>query len=136
MKTFAIKPFFDFRDATWPSEVVVDLPSKAEITVEQYANFVYFHIHYDPAITTTVKREVCLIVAGENVPTSYLHVGTLVPYLSVEEGGNVAEPAEEVELQIPTETEFYSNYNVINVYVGPEPATKVPLAAWSFGRDK
>ncbi len=29
MQTFAIKPFFDFRDESWPSEVSVDLPSKS-----------------------------------------------------------------------------------------------------------
>lgn len=138
MKTFAVKPFFDFRDDSWPSEVSIDLPSKATVTVEQYANFVYFHVHYNPAMETVVKRTVFLIVVGETIPDAYEHIGTLVPFLSVEEGGPVAEPDEEIPPEIGplTEEDFYNNYRIINVYIAPETPAKLPLAAWSFGRGK
>ena len=138
MQTFAIKPLFDFRDESWPSEVSVDLPSKSTVSVEQYANFVYFHVHYNPAMETIVKRTVCLIVAGEAIPDAYEHIGTLVPFLSVDEGGEVAEQGDEPPTEIGplTEEDFYSNYRIINVYIAPETPAKLPLAAWSFGRDK
>ena len=135
MKSFTIKPFFDMRDEKWPFETVVDLPQGATLTAEQFVNFVYWHIHFNPSFNQTVKRRVVLAVAGELVPKDYEHIGTLLPYIEPEVSEE--EPSESATdlAELPTEEDFYSNYRLINVYIAPEFTTKAPLKSWSFGKD-
>ena len=135
MKSFTIRPFFDMRDKDWPVETLIDLPQGATLTVEQFANFVYWHIHYNPDFKTILKRSVILAVAGQAVPDNYEHVGTLLPYTESESAeGETVERVED-DFQIPSEEEFYESYRVINAYIAPEQAAKVPLKSWSLGKD-
>jgi hypothetical protein len=138
MKTFSIKPFFDMRDKSWPSEVAIELPQGAQIAVEQFANFVYWHIHFNPEVKTTIKRTVILAVAGDIIPDAYQYIGTLLPYIEPDatddDTQSSNEPSESDALEMPTEEEFYENYRLINVYAAPEPAAKIPLQGWSLGK--
>lgn len=136
MKTFTIKPFFDMRDKSWPVEASIDVPQGTKVSVEQFANFVYWHLHFNPDVKTTVKRLVVLVVAGELVPDKYEYIGTLLPYIEPElsDDATDSEPSESGELEMPTEEEFYDNYRLINVYAAPEPAAKLPLQGWAFGK--
>ena len=135
MKSFTIRPFFDMRDKDWPVEALIDLPQGATLTVEQFANFVYWHIHYDPDYKTVVKRSVILATTGQQVPDNYEHVGTLIPYTESEGAEGETIEQTESDFQVPSEEEFYDTYRLINAYIAPEPTAKALLKSWSFGKD-
>ena len=135
MKTFTIRPFFNMQDKDWPVEAVIDLPQGATFTVEQFANFVYWHIHYNPNFKTLVKRSIVLATAGEVVPEQYDHVGVLLPYIEPEDTEEELDDKAAGNSEMPSEEEFYENYRLINVYAAPESPAKAPLKSWSFGKD-
>ena len=134
MKSFVVKPFFNLDSPTYPVEIYLELPKKAEISVDQIYNFVFFHIHYTVGTEEdTVKRRVYLVAQGATVPSDYIHVGTIV---ANEHNPADTEDDEAVE-EFPVDEEtFYSSLALLNVYIEPEVTKLESKNRWTFGETR